>query len=79
MSTFLQVAAINNMVALEELTLDGCTLLTQLQLTSPQLRVASARACPTLATVRLPTAVPVLPGLRRSRTHCSAPPLPVLA
>lgn len=46
-----QVPSINTMTALEELTLDGCTLLTQLQLLLPRLHSASMHACPALTSV----------------------------
>ena len=49
-----QVPALNTFTALEELSLDSCTLLTQLQLLLPRLQRASLRGCPALATVRFP-------------------------
>ena len=48
----LQVESINTMTALEDLILDGCTALTHLQVLLPCLRTASARCCPSLASVR---------------------------
>ena len=62
----MQIPSINTYTALEDLVLDGCTLLTQLQLLLPRLQRASFARCPALATVGRVSA-PHTPGILM---HC---------
>ena len=62
-----QVESINTMTSLEDLVLDGCTALTHLQVLLPCLRTASARCCPSLASVRPLCLVLLLSGCSLQR------------